>query len=299
MKAFIALVKRNVKVFFKDKGMFFTSLITPIILLILYSTFLATVYRDSFKNNLPQGVEVAEKLINGTVSGELISSLLAVCCITVAFCSNTLMADDRVKSTINDFAVSPVKKTTIALAYFVSTLITTLIVTYLALIASLCYVAFTGWYMNVSDVFLLILDVFILTTFGSAFSSIINSFLKTQGQVSAFGTVISAGYGFICGAYMPLSQFGEGLRNALMFLPGTYGTSLLRNHAMAGVFREMGNQSFPTEVIDGIKASVDCNIEFFSHPVSIGTMYLVIVVGTVSLIAAYVLISFLKKGRNR
>lgn len=35
-----ALIRRNVKLYFKDKGMFFTSLITPIILLVLYSTFL-------------------------------------------------------------------------------------------------------------------------------------------------------------------------------------------------------------------------------------------------------------------
>ena len=50
--AFI-LIKRNIKLFFKDKGMFFTSLITPAILLVLYVTFLGNVYRDSFTSNLP------------------------------------------------------------------------------------------------------------------------------------------------------------------------------------------------------------------------------------------------------
>ena len=39
---------RNCKLFFKDKGMFFASLITPVILLVLYAAFLANVYRDSF-----------------------------------------------------------------------------------------------------------------------------------------------------------------------------------------------------------------------------------------------------------
>lgn len=33
------LIRRNSKLFFKDKAMFFTSLITPIILLILYTLF--------------------------------------------------------------------------------------------------------------------------------------------------------------------------------------------------------------------------------------------------------------------
>ena len=36
MTGLTSLVKRNTKLYFKDKGMFFSSLITPIILLVLY-----------------------------------------------------------------------------------------------------------------------------------------------------------------------------------------------------------------------------------------------------------------------
>ena len=47
-----ALIKRNIKLYFRDKGMFFSSLITPIILLILFVTFLGRIYRDSFASAL-------------------------------------------------------------------------------------------------------------------------------------------------------------------------------------------------------------------------------------------------------
>ena len=36
MNKFINLTKRNIKVYFSDKSMFFVSLITPLILLVLY-----------------------------------------------------------------------------------------------------------------------------------------------------------------------------------------------------------------------------------------------------------------------
>ena len=52
MTGLTSLVKRNTKLYFKDKGMFFSSLITPIILLVLYSTFLKKVYDDSFRSAL-------------------------------------------------------------------------------------------------------------------------------------------------------------------------------------------------------------------------------------------------------
>ena len=61
------LIKRNIKLFFKDKGMFFASLITPVILLILYATFLAKIYKDSFLGALPDSMVIEDSIINGTV----------------------------------------------------------------------------------------------------------------------------------------------------------------------------------------------------------------------------------------
>ena len=137
----------------------------------------------------------------------------------------------------------------------------------------------------------MLLDVFLLVMFGTALSSIVNHFLSTQGQMSAVGTIVSAGYGFLCGAYMPISQFSEGLQKVLGFLPGTYGTSLLRNHALRGVFAEMEHQGFPNEVVEGIRDSIDCNLYFFGDKVETGTMYLILGGTVAALIAVYVLIN--------
>ena len=299
MKTFFALTKRNIKIFFKDKGMFFTSLITPVILLVLYVTFLAKVYRESFASALPDGFSVPEKLINGMVGAELITSLLAVSCVTVAFCSNLLMVNDKLSGARKDFLISPAKKSTIAAAYFAGSLLTTLIVTYVATAACLVYVAVQGWYMSVGDVFLLLLDVFLITSFGTALSSVVNVFLKTQGQASGVGTIVSAGYGFICGAYMPISSFGKGLQNLISLLPGTYGTALMRNHALRGVYEEMSAQGFPSEVVEAIKDSVDCNIYFFGDKVSTGAMYGVLIGTIVVFVAAYVLINFFESKAHK
>ncbi|MDY3845707.1 MAG: ABC transporter permease [Eubacteriales bacterium] len=298
MKTFFAMTKRNIKMFFKDKGMFFTSLITPVILLVLYSTFLAKVYKDSFESALPQGFGVSDTLINGTVGGELFSSLLAVCCVTVAFCSNMLMVQDKANGTRRDFVITPTKKSVLAISYFTASLATTLIVSYVATAACFVYIAIKGWYFSFGDVILILLDVFMLTVFGVAISSVINAFLSSQGQISAVGTVVSAGYGFICGAYMPLASFGEGIRNVVMFLPGTYGTSLIRNHALAGVFREMSSVGFPDEVVKGIKDGIDCNLYFFGHSVSTVVMYAVMLSSILLLITSYVLINVFRRQRR-
>lgn len=300
MSILTSLIKRNTKLYFKDKAMFFTSLITPLILLVLYGTFLSKVFEDSFRGALSAaGGTATDELIGGCVGGVLASSLLAVCCVTVAFCSNMLMVQDKVTGARRDLTISPVGKGTLALSYYISTLISTLIVCFVAMGICLLYVSSIGWYMTVSDVLLIMLDVFLLVMFGTALSSIINHFLSSQGQISAVGTIISAGYGFICGAYMPISQFDEGLQKVLSFLPGTYGTSLLKNHALRGVFEEMSSQKFPNEVIDGIKDSMDCNLYFFDNKVDTATMYLILG-GTVAvLIAGYIILNILHDKKQK
>lgn len=298
MSTLLSLTKRNIKLFFKDKGMFFTSLITPAILLVLYVTFLGNVYTDSFRSSLPDGFTLSDKLINAVVGGELISSMLAVSCVTVAFCSNFLMVQDKVNGAIKDLTIAPVKPTILSLAYYFASIISTLMICYAATAICLIYIATVGWYMSVGDVFLLLLDVTLLVLFGNAMSSVINIFLNSQGQISAVGTVVSAGYGFICGAYMPISSFSKGLQKVIACLPGTYGTSLIRNHALQGALSELGSNNVPDEVIEAIKDSIDCNIYFFDNKVSNLGMYLVLIITIVVLIVAYILINVLKAKRK-
>ncbi len=298
MTELLALIKRNTKLFFKDKGMFITALITPLILLVLYATFLARVYKDSFAMSIPDGVVVADKILDAAVGGQLISSLLAVCCVTVAFCSNMLMVQDKANGTLKDLTVTPVKKSVMALGYYISTLISTLIICFAAMVAGFAYLKSVGWYLSLADVLFIILDVFLLVMFGTALSSVINFFLSTQGQISAVGTVVSSGYGFICGAYMPISQFGDGLQKVLSFLPGTYGTSLLRNHCLKGVFDEMKSEGLPKELIDGIKNTVDCKVYFFEKPVGQNKMFLILAVSVSVLLLLYIALNIFK-GRSR
>ncbi len=299
MKTFNILLKRNVKLFFKDKGMFFTSLITPLILLVLYATFLANVYKSSFLTSLESSgiINVPERIIDGLVGGQLVSSLLAVSTVTVSFCSNMLMVQDKVTGAHQDLLITPVKRSQLAFSYYLATTISTLIICLIAYGASLIYVSAIGWYMTFSDALLLLVDVLMLTTFGTALSSVINYFLSSQGQISAVGSIVSSCYGFICGAYMPLASFSEGLRKVLMFLPGTYGTNLLRIHATRGAFDELA-QTIPSEAVSSLADSIDANLYFFGNKVSELAGYLVLIGTIIMLIGVYVLINVMASKRK-
>ena len=296
MKTVAVLVGRNRKLFFKDKGMLFSSLITPVILIVLYATFLAKIYRDSFLSNLPDAVHISDELVNGTVAAQLAAALLAVSCITVTFCVNLTMVQDKANGVEKDFLVSPVKRSVIYIGYFFSTVLNSLMVNGLALVICLLYMKRMGWYMSAADILWVILDEILLVLFGSTLSSIICYPLKTQGQMSAVGTIVSAGYGFVCGAYMPISNFSTGLQKILSYLPGTYGTSLIKNHMLHGIFTELSDSGFPDDVVTAIADSLDCNPAFHGHAVGVGEMVVIMVASVVILGMIYLLMaSFSKK----
>ena len=73
--------------------------------------------KDSFKSSLPEFLSVSDKLINGTVAAQLAAALLAVSCVTVTFCVNLTMIQDKANGARKDFNVSPTGKPVIYLGY--------------------------------------------------------------------------------------------------------------------------------------------------------------------------------------
>ena len=307
-KKLFSLVGRNTKCYFKNKFTFFMSLITPLILFVLYITFLRNVYIDSFKSNCPEGL-VDESIINGITGAWLMSSILSVSSVTVAFCSNIIMVEDKMNGSVNDLNVSPVKGTTVSIAYFISNFFVTFIVLISIMLVGHIYLAIVGWYIPVGDAFMIVMDIICGILFGTLLAGVVESFIKNQGGLSAVSTLVSSMYGFITGAYMPLSQFSAGLRNVLCLLPGTYGVGIMRNHYMNGylaamekAFEESGMEADLIDGIingkDGIKASFDGNLYLFGTQIPLWAMYLILLGACALLFAAYVAIVVIKNKKK-
>ena len=255
IRKFFALVSRNMKCYFKDKFLFFVSLLTPMILLVLYVTFLRGVYIGSIKDIFAlSSFTVDDDIINGLAGAWLLSSILSVSSVTVAICSNAVMISDKVDGSINDLRVSPVKGTTVSLSYFAANFLVTLLVMLCVLAVGSVYLAIVGWYIPFSNFMMILVDIICAVLFGSLLAGVIESFISTQGGLSAISTLVSSMYGFICGAYMPLSQFAEGMRNFICVLPGTYSVGMMRKHFMSGYVAKFAEMGLPEE---GQKAFMD------------------------------------------
>ena len=298
IKQIAAFTARNIKLFFKDKGTLIGALIAPLIIMMLYALFLHRVFLQSFDAML-QGVTLAPKTINGLVASYEVSSVLAVCCVTVAFVANMIMVADKVNGANADILVTPAKGHVLVLGYYFATAVVTLAICYLAMIVGFCYIAGMGWAMTAGEAFSVILDVFLAVLFGTALSSVVCYFLKSQGAISAVSTIVSSVYGFICGAYYPISQFSKGMANTIMCLPGTYCTGLLRSHFMGGYAELMTADGAPKAAVDGLLNGFDVKLSFFGSAVPTWTMYLVVACAVLALVAAFIVINLVNVKRSR
>ena len=195
-----------------------------------------------------------------------------------------------------DLLVSPVRRDVLAISYYLANVLATLIVCMAALGVGLLYLATVGWTLTAGDVAGIVGDTLLCLLFGTALAALVEHFISSQGGISAVATLVSSMYGFLCGAYMPLSQFSEPIRNFAACIPGTHGVVLLRQHFMRGAIDKLA-EGIPAEGIEAIRKAFDNELFFFGHRVSSGQMVAVLLIAWVVLLAAYVLVQFAQNRR--
>ena len=208
------------------------------------------------------------------------------------------MIIDKVNKADLDFLVTPLPRWLLTLSYVLSNLISTLIVSFALLGIGLIYLSAVGFYLSFLDVLLIAVDIVLTSAFACLLANLIWSFTRSQGVNSAICALISALYGFICGAYMPLSSMGEAVRNFTSLLPGTYSTVLFRNHFLNGALEAMG-ETLPGALVAGIGDGFDVSFAFFGHSVPLYAMYLVIGAADLLMLGLFVLIACWQGKRAR
>ena len=271
------------------------------ILLVLFVTFLRGVYMDSFDGIFKAfGFEPSDsRVADGLAGSWLLSSILAVCSVTVAVCSNAVMINDKIEGAVNDLRVSPVKGTIVSISYFIANFIVTLIVMIAVTVIGFIYLAVVGWYIPVADVLMIFIDLICCVLFGTLLAGVVESFIASQGGMSAVSTLVSSMYGFICGAYMPLSQFAEGMRNFIGVLPGTYSVGILRKHFMSGYVEKLGDLGLVQEGQKALLDGFDGNLYVGGTQIPLWAMYVILLGTCAILLVAYIAIVLIKNKRKK
>jgi len=296
------LVKRNIKLYLKDKMTVFFSLLAPIIILALYLLFLGDLQVDTIMNTLKDyDLEnvLTHQDIGAVVNNWMVAGLMGTSCITVAINTNMVMMKDKANGNINDMLSSPIKRWVVYLSYIITCFIITFVICFIVLLLAIVYLAATGGLMMSFVDFLAIVGVMILSILSSAaFMILICGFLKTPASLGALNGVISTAIGFLIGAYMPFSMLPDPIEYVGCFIPGSYSVGLFKEYFLKGCIGKLKLKIPPgNNVMSVLTKEFSLELDFFGMRVSTGWMVLALVISLV-LFAGLIAIFYSNKKTN-
>ena len=244
MRGILGFIKRNVLLFFKDWQSILFSLLTSIIVLVLYLLFLKGTFVSAIQSAMEQypglASMVPQKDIDMFANLFLLSGILGSAMISVPFSCITVLVKDRANKVDYDILATPMKREQIIFAYFVSAVLTSTLLTDIILAVGLIGIRMQGnMYLNISQVIKAFSIVALGSISASAIFMIIVLFFKTVSACEAFFGILSAASGFVIGAYIPISQFSNEVQTVCNLFPASQITIMLRNILLNGLLEHI------------------------------------------------------------
>ena len=244
MRGISGLIKRNLLLFFKDWQSILFSLLTSIIVLILYLLFLKGTFVSAIQSAMEQypglASMVPQKDIAMFANLFLLSGILGSAMISVPFSCITVVVKDRANKVDYDILSTPLKRGQIIFAYFVSAVLTSILLNSIILAVGLIGIRMQGkMYLNISQVIKAFSIVALGSISASAIFMIVVLFFKTVSACEAFFGILSAASGFVIGAYIPISQFSNEVQTVCNLFPASQITIMLRNILLNGLLEHV------------------------------------------------------------
>ena len=252
MEQFCAMTGRNLKIYLRDRGAVFFSLLSTFIVIGLMVFFLGDMNIEAITGILEEfpGRDAAEDKKNARllVLSWTSAGILAINAVTVTLAVFSGMIKDRVSGKLNSIYTAPVSRVTIAAGYIAAAWVASVIVCVVTLAVTEIYAVMQG--MVAYDVLthLQLLGLIMVNSF--VFASLmypVALLAKTEGAWSGLGTVVGTLVGFLGGIYLPIGALSDSIGSLMKCTPIIYSTAMFRKvmntelieRTFAGTSREL------------------------------------------------------------
>lgn len=218
-------LKRNLKLFFRDRSAVFFSLMAVFIIITLYAVFLGDVWLpDSM-----QGLQNVDFLMNSW----LVSGILTVASVTTTMGAFGILIDDKVKKIDKDFYSSPIKKSSLTKGYLGSALLIGIIMSLVTFAAAEIYIVLNGGdWINPLSTLKIIMLILLSSMVNTSIMCFIVSFFNSNHAFSTAGSVIGTLIGFLTGIYLPLGNLPAYVQSVIKVFPVSHAAVLFRQVLM-------------------------------------------------------------------
>lgn len=289
MEALMSLVQRNSKVFRRDKTQVFFSLLSVIIVIVLYAVFLQKMQVDAIERITEATPEVITMVNEWVVAG-----LLSMIAVSTTLGAYGIAIKDQESKAMADFLTAPLSRATIQMSYVLNALIIGSIFSFIALIGCEIFIVATSGKLLSLIHFVQVLGIILLSVLlASVLNLFLSLFVSTQNAFSTLGTIVGTLLGFLCGVYVPLGALPSFAQNLIMYFPVSHTTLLLRNTFMESSITNVF-EGTPVSYVNDYKINYGIVYELHGNTLSASTSILIIV-STILILAIASLLLFKRK----
>ncbi len=260
MRIIAALIRRNLRIYVRDRAGVLLSLLSAFILLLLYLLFLGKIQVDNLEESVPGA---SSDDVGRYIGSWVYAGIIMITPITTGLAALQTYVDDKVSGRFKEFRVSPIRRTQLILGYqlsavLVAIMMSTIVLIVGAVMVKTIYGEFAGWDGMAEALGLIVL---ISWTFG-ALSSFGMTFVNSTSSFTTVSTITGTLLGFLAGAYLPLGLLSKSVVNVINALPFSSSAMLLREPLAGRALDNLANGSEPAR-----KAIAT----YYGHVISIGS----------------------------
>ncbi len=222
----VTVARRNLALFRRDRTAVFFSLLSPLILLALYTFFLGSLQVDNLTEQFP-GAAPAD--VSGFVDAWVYAGITMITSLTTGLAALSVFVEDGASGRFQDFLVSPVRRASLILGYMGASIVIAVTMTTLILVIAQAYTVVRGGAaMSAAEFGQCFLIIVLSAAAFSALSSFVVTFVRSNNAFAALSTIVGTLIGFLAGAYIPVGALPAGAVNVMNALPFAQSAMLVR-----------------------------------------------------------------------
>lgn len=225
MTTIMSLVSRHSKVFRRERTTVFFSLLSVMIVILLYALFL----RETQIDSIAQMIERTNAL-EAMVNEWMVAGLLSILAITTTLGAFGIYVQDIESKRAEDFLTMPISRGQLLVSYVINAFIIGSVFSIIAFVGCEIFLVSTGAEWLDLNTALKIIGVLLLAVMlASTFNLLCALLVKSLTAFSTLSTIIGTVIGFLCGVYVPMGALPDYVQKFMVYFPLSHPTVMLRD----------------------------------------------------------------------
>ncbi len=269
----LVLVRRNLRVFWRDRMTVFFSMLAPLVMFLLFVLFL----RKQMAGIIADAAGALPDDAYGLCDAWMFASVATMATLSTSLGMLTAFVEDRVTGRFSDYLVAPLRRWQLALGYVGAVLIVSFVVSLVIFVIGQLWAVLDGRpHLSFLEELWALGGILLACLVFSAFNTLMVTFTASQGSYGGYSIVMGTAMGFLSYCYVPPVGLSNGITSVLGVLPFAQAAAIIRQPSMQPAAEQLLSAVPAGEVRDralsDLMRDIGANLSVNGHALSTGAM---------------------------